>query len=512
MKRYIGIIALAAACAVSAVSCSKMLNIPQHGVLSAETYYSNDTEIETASADMYVKMRALEANAILLKPLLGGDFWSGGGQHGDNSALDKIGEYTFDSEDGTVGGYFRGLYTLIFSANTVISRVDPTYSDVAARTVAEAHVFRAWAYFELITLWGTPPLVDHPLQPEEYKQPNGNPAALWELVNTDLKTAIDSHALTEKKSVDEKEVWRVTKQFAQAIYGKALLWQGDKAGAAEQLDDVIKSGKYKLFDGEYGDRNTMANKFNCENLFESVFPFDPANAVSSFTGYMMGWRTDRHNPAGITQWGIEMGFGFVAPKRDLYDAFLAHDGHSYRLQQSIKSYDEMAAINLGLMEGAIQMGEGVYMWKDRYTTDKTPAMWTTGKNYTWMRYAEVLLLAAEAHLGDSKADEYVNMIRDKAQIPPLSGVTLADIKAEKRFELCREGQLFQDLLRWGDAEAKLKDVGMTEPIFHSDKTVTQFDCGNQRDKCGFKKGKHERLPFPANEIRLNDQIQQNPGY
>ena len=164
---------------------------------------------------------------------------------------------------------------------------------MAKRTVAEAHVFRAWAYFELISMWGTPPLVDHCLQPDEYKQPNGDPAALWDLVNKDLESAISSGALPEKSGANDKSVWRVTKQYAQAIYGKALLWQKKNSEAARILDEVISSGKYKLFDGEYGDRNTMANKFNCENLFESVFPNDAANPVTSFTGYMMGWRTDR---------------------------------------------------------------------------------------------------------------------------------------------------------------------------------------------------------------------------
>ena len=132
-----------------------------------------------------------------------------------------------------------------------------------------------------------------------------------------------------------------------------------------------------------------------------------------------------------------------------------------------------------------------------------------------LRFAEVLLVAAEAHFAagnTAKATEYVNEIRRKAQIPELNGVSLADIKAEKRFELCREGQLFQDLIRWGDAYEKLKDVGMTEPIFHENGTITYFDCGNPRDKCGFKQNKHELLPFPANEVRLNDQIVQNPGY
>ncbi len=514
MKNIVKVTVLALL-AVTSISCGKLLNIDQHGVEDADKYYSTDEELLTASAELYRNMRSLEANANLLKPLLDGDFWAGGGQHGDNSMLDQLAEYTFDAEDATITSYFQGLYTLIFSANSITDRVNPETSETAKMTVAEAKVFRSYAYFELITLWGNPPLVDHCLQPSEYKQANGKTEELWDYVNKGYSEAIASNALPEKTDSHDKDTWRVTKQYAQALYGKALLWQKKYAEAAKLFDEVISSGKYELFDGEYGDRNTMENKFNCENLFESIFPNDPANAVSSYTGYMMGWRTDRHNPAGLAAYNIEMGFGFIAPTKDLYDAFVAHDGDSYRRKQTIKNYDEMVEMELGLLDGAIQMGEGVYMWKDRYTTDKTPAMWCTAKDFVWMRLAEVYLLGAEAHLeagNTAKATEYVNVIRRKAQIADLGTVTLQDIKDEKRFELCREGQLYQDLLRWGDAYENLKGVGKTEPIFHSDKSITYFDCGNSDNKCGFKQNKHERLPFPAKECRLNKNITQNPGY
>ena len=114
MKRYILRTAILAVAALMTLSCGKLLNIEQHGVENAEQYYSTDEEILTASADLYLKMRNLESNAITLKPLLDGDFWAGGGQHGDNSNLDKLAEYAFDAEDGTITGYFKGLYCFIF--------------------------------------------------------------------------------------------------------------------------------------------------------------------------------------------------------------------------------------------------------------------------------------------------------------------------------------------------------------------------------------------------------------
>ncbi len=91
-------------------------------------------------------------------------------------------------------------------------------------------------------------------------------------------------------------------------------------------------------------------------------------------------------------------------------------------------------------------------------------------------------------------------------------MTLDDIKREKRVELCGESTRFQDLLRWGDAEAKMKDNGKHCPILDSNGHVTYNKYnGDDASKYGFKP-KHNRLPYPGVEIRLNKNITQNPGW
>jgi hypothetical protein len=130
-----------------------------------------------------------------------------------------------------------------------------------------------------------------------------------------------------------------------------------------------------------------------------------------------------------------------------------------------------------------------------------------------MRYAEVLLCGAEASLasGDSdKALDYINQIRARAQLAPLASVTLNDIKREKRLELCGEGQRFQDLLRWGDAAEKLANNGKRYPLLQPNGAIIYTTTGNTN--YGFKAGKHNRLPYPATETRLNSAITQNDGY
>ena len=127
-----------------------------------------------------------------------------------------------------------------------------------------------------------------------------------------------------------------------------------------------------------------------------------------------------------------------------------------------------------------------------------------------MRYAEVLLLAAEANLqagNTSKALEYINMVRARAKETPLTTVTLNDIKTEKRLELCNEGVRYQDLVRWGDAKTALGEQGKQVPAF----TVSGVQWNWQNTKYGFQ-DKNMLLPIPLKELELNPNMHQNTGW
>lgn len=157
------------------------------------------------------------------------------------------------------------------------------------------------------------------------------------------------------------------------------------------------------------------------------------------------------------------------------------------------------------------------MWKWRFTkeADDQPgiASMADSNNIRWMRYAEVLLLAVEANLeiNPTKAVQYFNMIRTRAQADTVTSVTLEDLQREKRIELCGEGTRFQDMLRWGIAEERLQDQGQHCPFLSSSGDVSYKKYnGDDPAKYGFKP-KHNLLPIPGAETRLNGVIKQNPG-
>ena len=506
---------VAAVSAFAAVSCSKMLDIPQKGVLDYNTYYNTDDQILSADVAMYLEVRGWEYNVKLCKAMLTDDFWAGGSMRGDNNNLEHLNEFTFDAEEDYVQSMFTTYYTLIYKANVILGHVsEEGATDMAKMARAEAKVFRAFAYFDLKTMWGNPPLVDHELSPSEYNVPNGTDEELWGLMEKDLTEAIASNALAQKTGVDDTATWRVTKQFAQALLGKVYLWQGKYAEAAKMFDEVVNSGKYRLMD-DYSLIHRASHKHNCESVFESNRVHDDNNSFQNFSMYalMTNWRMDKMNWPADTPI-MNTGWGFRVPTKSLYDDFVKDEGENgYRLNESLKTLDQLKS-ELGITLKSPVIGEGYFMWKLRILAEERGMGndFVYMANTLWMRYAEVLLCGAEAHFmagNQSKAADYVNQVRRRAHLDNKGSVTLDDIKLEKRLELFGEGTRMQDLLRWGEG-SKMAKNGDVYPELQVNGHVKYINCVNP--SYGFRDGKNDRLPYPATEIRLNSEIQQNPGY
>ena len=419
--RYI-ILTVLAAMAFS--SCDKMLDVPRKGVIDYNTYYKTDEEIESAGITMYSDVRGWYYNVMLVKNIISDDYYAGGAAHGDNVDMDALGEFGFNSETGQIESSFTGYYGLIYHANVIIGHIDPGQSKAAARAVAEAHLFRGWAYFELTTLWGNPPIVDHELAPSEYKQGNASTEDLWKLIEDDLTYAVNSGALAEKSSVNDNTTWRVTKQYGQALLGKAYLWMATELNdqayyrkSADLLNAVVDSNLYDLFTADaYGSLNHIAYKMNCENLFESVRVHDLNNEFDNFDFYgaMVNPRSSGGEmtiPSDVCATG---GWGFMVPTMDLYNTFVQYEGSdSYRRKETLKTYDEMRAMGVSFNQATLSTG--LFKWKGRFMTDEvTFNCMVNFKNPLWMRFAEVLLLGAEANLQAGKPDvalQYVNRVR-----------------------------------------------------------------------------------------------------
>lgn len=498
-------------------SCSSRLDIPQHSVSSIDSYYQTDAEAEEGVTMCYTSFRTLDNSLFncwwMIKEYLTDDNYNAGEAH--TAGAYQMNDFTFSSDISYINTAYNNLYKLVYNANVVIEKVTGS-SAVMKRAVAEAKVFRAWAYFELVTMWGPAPKVDHLLSDDEYLTPNATEEELWTLIETDLKDAIDSGALTEKASVGDK-TFRVTKQYAQALLGKAYLFQNKNSDAAAMLDNVINSGKYAL-QADYSNIGTPQATISEESLFEIHYLNDNTNsgANNNMNWVSMGLRAERFTYDASKWFGAYNTWGFLVPTGDIYNAFVAEEGvNGYRLKNSIMTVEDL--ISYGATPAMDQNDcEGYWNYKFRVLGSSMIGYFYAPARRV-MRYSEVLLLAAEANLlsNPDKAAKYVNEVRARAQLAPKASVTLEDVKTEKRLELFAEGVRYQDLLRWGDAAAKLGTKGQQFPtlVVNGDGTYSvKWTQANDASKCGWKAGKHEHLPFPATECAVNPNIKQNPGW
>ncbi len=514
--KHIKILSLILAASVfSLTSCEKELDIPQHSVSQIDSYYQTDGEAEEGIVACYAAMRTLHTGIGSIQSLqnfLSDDMWSGGGSHYDGNYY-MLGDYTFSADYGTISSMYSNLYTLVYRANVIIEKVTGT-SAIMKRAVAEARVFRAYAYFYLTNFWGTPPLVDHMLEESEYMQANATKEALWAFIESDLNEAINSGALTVKSS-KTNYTYRITEQYAQAMLGKVYVFEKKYAEAAAILDKVIASNLYAL----PADMTTMgipAGGMNEELLFviNCLNDRSQSGANNNFGWTFQGLRGEKYSYTSASPFASST-FGFLNPTKDLYDAFVAVEGvDGYRLNNAIATRDQMFTKYGTKNHMEITDNEGYWNYKYRILR----SIWAGyfyANNTRIMRYGEVLLLAAEAHLQSgnvAKATEYVNQVRTRAKAPLIAGaVTMDQIKTESRLELCFEGQRYLNLIRWGDAPTELAYKGKSNPALQVNGSVT-WKSYNESNECGFKAGKHEVFPFPATEMSVNPNMVQNPGW
>ncbi|MBQ9286864.1 MAG: RagB/SusD family nutrient uptake outer membrane protein [Bacteroidaceae bacterium] len=514
LNKYIIPVVLLAGC-IALPSCNDRLDIGQHGVTTVSNFYQTDADAEEAITACYDAWKGTFQPAFTVKNLIsddvnnGGESWSAG--------YYQLSTYTYDAGNSNISSWYQALYRVIYRANVILENIPEDATSAAMkRARAEAHVFRAMAYLDLIPYWGTPVLVDHVLSAAEYSSPNGNPTELWALVESDLTTAI-SGGLDEKSSANDW-TYRVTKGFAQALLGKAYILQKKWSEAASILETLIGSGKYEL-ESSMEDLMTLKGEESKETLFESNYVYDQSQStgMANMLWVYVQWRGGGmwdHTAEAASKWNAN-GWGFFNPTEEIRDAFLAEEGaDGYRYNCYIKDLAYVNSQGITLMPSIEYCPDhcGLFDWKYRAYTEGTYQWYfmLSPNNLRYMRYAEVLLYAAEANLmagNQAKADTYLNMVRSRAKLGNKTA-TMDAIKTERQLELWCEGVRYQDLVRWGDAAKVLANRGKSRPYLMPDGTVNHLDYSTT----GFVSGKHDLLPFPTSEINSNPNLVQNPGW
>lgn len=456
--------------------------------IDSENYFNSEDDYYNALIAAYDLLQSTYVNVML------GEIASDNTLCGGESATDVVGfQQIDDMTHSPVNSNLRDVWNWMFAgvnrANYIMENKDKTEFAGRDAIIAETRFLRAYYHFELVKWFGGIPLkVDQRFQlGDELTVPRASKEEVYLLIEDDLQFAVNN------LTYSAPQTGRVTKGAAQALLGKVYLYQNKFAEASVVLTNLIDNGGYQLV----ADYNTIFESAG-ENGSESVFEVQYTDAEGAGFGCLqcsegnvaVGFNGIR-NYSGPT---FDSGFSFNVPTQEVVDQF--EDGD---LRKDVAILDiEAWAAETGATYATGYEHTGYYNRKyiarqgDLNTGDQNL---TNPNNYRAIRYADVLLMAAEAYnrgnIDDNLAKVYLNMVRERAfgnsdNNITSTGTALTDaIYHERRVELVGEGHRFFDLVRTGR--------------------------GSEID--GFVAGKHELFPIPIEEIQFsNGNWSQNPGY
>ena len=446
------------------MSCSKeFTDLSPISERNTGSFYTSANDFEVALAGVYNTLlsQGVYNEAIWIMNDLRSDitFWDAGGLAAAIVRYDDFEETTIDyvGRDSWIAHY-KG----IGRANSVIGRIEDVEMDASqkARIVGEAKFLRSLLYYNLATTFGNVPLVlNEATSADDDKENVQVPIAqIYSQIAADLTEAESSLPSTAKGG-------RATKGAAAALLGKVYLTQGDKTSAASALKRV--SG-YSLVDN-YTDLWGVENEFNKESIFE----------VSYESGY--GVLGNLYTSAMNTELGATVTSGSRNfPTKSLISSYEAGDT---RFEASIAGIGSEAV-------GFAADGAG---WCIKYGTTNPSTDNDGPNNWVVLRYADVLLMLAEA-LGEStESYGYINQVRARAGLGAISSSTAGTfaekLLQERKVELAFEGH------RWPD----LKRFGVAASVMSSDPRAIDI------------RGRLN-LAIPQREMDINPDFVQNPGY
>lgn len=504
-------------------SCSEdFLDRQPYSQLTSASYYSKPSEIEQALTAAYDMLQRDDWNAFIIVSEWMSDNCTGGGGFSDGPGVNEYDEfYCVDRDINAV--HWQNYYNGIKRANLVIENIDkPAWkqNQMALRNkyLAEARFLRAFFYFRLVLLFENIPLVTKVIAPEDAYIPQAKPDDVYAFIAEELKFAIENLPATPFNDIKPAEYGRVTKWAAEAMLARVWLFYTGyykkdnlngitKTDVKNYIDDVIEHSGHDLLEN-FEDlwlysslTNPLYTEFNAENVFSIKYTYQGVGQWGQHDGsrwqVMIAARSNNYPPYG-------KGWGLAPVNKSLYDAY---DTADVRRDGTIINWD--ALLGPGGYDISDQRNPTGFGWrkysplaKNKNSTDVEDKggnfMLDNYQDEYIIRFADVLLMGAELHLGDGtgKDVEYYNRVRTRAKVPTKSSITLQDIMNERRFEFALEGLRYWDLLRQG------LDVAKNE----IEKNSTQYPVNFPKEYgfTGF-------LKIPETQIALsNGTLKQNP--
>ncbi len=472
---------------VVSAGCEKFLTVDPPYTQDVENFFETKEDYERALTGAYDLLQG-SFMSFWIGEIASDNSIAGGESVNDSQGLHQIDDMTHGGVNNELRNVLRWNYAGITRANYLLENKDKIDFQGKEHIIAEARFLRGYYYFELVKFFGDIPLiVDKRIGIDEAMQlPRTPKAEVYAQIEADFAYAASIlNPVASQKG-------RATKGAALAFLGKAYLYQNKFALAASTFDEVIAMGMYSLIP-DYNLLFAANNENNSETVFDVQY--------SGLEGGSYGCYICLEGNAAVGFQGIRQyngpvygdGNSYNLPTQALYDAFSSLD---IRRGATILDIDAFIATqpNPSSISYAIGAGGHTGYYNNKYIKRQGEIGLpdndlTSPVNYRVIRYADVLLMAAEAHYQNGNtatAQSLVTQIRQRVGIQPIPVNSIDVIYRERRYELSGEGHRFFDLVRTGKAADFIP---------------------------GFVVGKHELFPIPQVEIDLvGGNWSQNNGY
>ena len=475
-------------------SCQKeFLDRSPLGQLTSDTFFTNEEQAVQSVNAIYQQLRVWETHAF---GFLGctdiiSDDADKGSTTSDGLYQSDLDNFIHTPDNPSVVAIWTGYFQGVARCNIAIERIPAITMNekLKARLIAEAKFFRAYYYFNLVRWFGDIPLITKSLSPSEFSQSRVSASDIYAQIEKDWIDA--ASVLPEKSQYPSSEIGRVTRGAAKSFLAKMYLTKGDFVKAEQLATEVINSAEYSLFPN-YADQFLIEN----ENCSESIFEIQ-ATLINAETLGSAQW-----NQIQGVRGTPNLGWGFNRPSDNLVAAYEPGDP---RREGTILYVGEVLPDGTAIVEDNLEVFNERYNQK-AWTPQHLGFQENSPGNIRIYRYADVLLIAAEAMNENGKSAEamkIINQIRTRARGTLPANLVLPDLISkgkdndrltiwkERRIELAMEQHRWFDLLRQKRAAEVMQAVGKTN----------------------FQKDKHELLPIPQTEIDISNGIlKQNKGY
>lgn len=516
MKKIIYCIVLS----ISLSACKKELDLQNPNAKTIDLYWKTEADAIAGTNAIYNSL-IQDGTYMRMFPALTdsrGDDFTGDSPWGD---LVQVGNFTIPSNSGPVQWLWATHYQIVWRANQVIFKVPEITmnADLKKRLIGQAHFLRGLAYFNLAVTYKIVPLIKElPEDKTKYFPPTATEDEIWNQIFADFQAAKDALPVSYigLSGVDAGQLGRATKGAATGMLGKAYLYREKWADAATQFNELVNGtlkGTYKLV-SDYRDNFKEINENNSESLFEVQFgqPDQVGGSVMNYGGEPnANWK--QVSSTGRTYAMDGYGYSDFLPTRWIYNEFKLEktkDGKSDpRLLATIASLE--TADNSTTVYGKPWPFAATAIYPRKYTHDGlnwpgNDDQENSGINYRVLRYADVLLMYAEA-LNESNnttaAYDYIQQVRERVNLPDLKitkpGMNKDQMRDqivhERALELSVESIRINDIIRW-------------KWLYNSTKLAELKAHDN--DFNSWSAGK-EYLPIPLSELNVNPNIKRNPA-